>query len=316
MKKGRLLLVLLIILVICGSLYALTVTLNRQKTAEEEASSPVLTMVKSLSIEKITGFTLTNTKGSHVLKREASGWVYNNDSHFPINTDLVNTTLEALTSISAIEVLEKEGEDVSAYGLDKPQMTLSVTESTADDEQTTRFLIGNYNSFNGYYYMMMEGEEDIFIIDNKLVDLCGKEEKDFIHLDTLPENFASDKMTAITVKYQGAARTFTEENENFADLVKAAGELSLAQYKKYYFDKEGLIIPIEIVISYSDTVNSSAEGSSSVTSAVNYEYKITVSSRIEDGMVLFMVEDSNILYQMDSKKFMDLEKLIENWATM
>ena len=53
-----------------------------------------------------------------------------------------------------------------------------------------------------------------------------------------------------------------------------------------------------------------------MTSAVNYEYKITVSSRIEDGMVLFMVEDSNILYQMDSKKFMDLEKLIENWATM
>ncbi|MCI8332782.1 MAG: DUF4340 domain-containing protein [Clostridiales bacterium] len=310
MKKGGLLLALLLVLVVCISLYAFVVSMNRQQPDDEE-SAPVLTMVKSISVENITGFTLTNTNGSHALKRQQSGWVYNEDSHFPLNTDLVNTTLEALSSISAIEVLAREGEDVAAYGLDAPQMTVSVTESADDGEQTTRFLIGNYNSFNGYYYMMIEGGDDVFIIDNKLVDLCGKEEKDFVRLDTLPENLTADNITAITVNYQGEEHKFTEESENFADLAKAAGALSLAQYEKYYVDKENDPLPVEIVISYSDTVNSSAEGSSSVTSAVNYEYKITASDHVEDGMVFFTVEDSTILYRMESEKFIGLDFLFE-----
>ncbi|MCI8589673.1 MAG: DUF4340 domain-containing protein [Clostridiales bacterium] len=314
MKKGGLLLALLIILVVCASLYALTLSMNRQDAAEEE-SAPVLTVVKSIDIENITGFTLTNTKGTHIFERQQNGWVYNNDSHFPMNTDFVNTTLEALSSISAIEVLDREGEDLSAYGLVEPQMTLSITESVTDGKQITRFLIGNYNSFNGYYYMMVEGNEDIFIIDNKLVDLCGKEEKDLIQLDTLPENFAADKITAITVSYMETERTFTDESEGFTELVQAAGALSLAQYEKYYFDKKEFITPIEIVISYSDTVSSNAEGSSSVTSAVDYEYKITASSHAEDGKVLFTVEDSEILYRMDKEKFISLETLLANWDT-
>ena len=316
MKKGKLLLALAIVLLICISLYALTLLLNREP-AQQEQTDPTLTVVHSASVEDITAFTLTNTAAEHRFERQDAGWVYNDDTHFPLKADFVNTTLEALSTISAIQVIEYETDDLSAYGLDDPQMTLTL-EQSQPQAQTTRFLIGDYNSFNGYYYMTVEGVEDIFIIDSKLVDLCGSEEKDMIQKDSLPETFSADKITGFTVCYGQDELAIAQEDDLFETLTDAAGRLSLTDYEKYYLSEEdyaeyGFDQPIEVLIAYADTVTNEDDATTtSITSAVNYEYTLRFGSTVGES-IYFQVEDSDILYRIAAEDLMDLEMLIDKF---
>lgn len=304
MKKNvRLLLVLLCIMLVAIALWIAAVSLSKEDS-ESESEPATFTVVKSFDTESINEFSLCGTENENTFSKSDNEplWVYNGDSDFPLNSEFTDKALETISQISAVSVVEENAADLSKYGLDKPQMKLSVS----DQNGKTVFLIGDYNSFSGYNYMCVEGAGDVFQIDETLTELCSKEEKDFIKLDALPEKLSGDSITEVQISNGDKTRTVKDGDNGFEDIKSAVSALKLDNYADYYLSDDekteyGFDLPIKVFIKYSESVDSSDTSSSTVTSAVYYDYTLTLGAQ-KDGYRYFTVQDSNIVYRMEEKK--------------
>ena len=80
----------------------------------------------------------------------------------------VNTG-EVLATASAIEAEDyfSEYEALETYGLNAPQKSVTLTLS---DGSVKKLMIGNYNDIVGYYYMMVEGDSNLYLVDGTLLN--------------------------------------------------------------------------------------------------------------------------------------------------
>lgn len=290
------------VMLVAIALWIAAANLAKEPT-EDESTQETVTVIKSYDIENISSFTLKGTKTTSEFTRTDGGWVYNGDADFPLNSEFTDTALQSLSQISAVSLVEENAADLSRFGLSEPQMEVTVTDK---NEGTAKYLIGDYNSFGGYHYLCVEGVNDVFQVDTSLVDLCSKEERDFIKLDDLPDKLTADSVTEISVSSDGGEYTVGKDSENFDAAKEAAGKITLGEYADYHLsDSEkadyGLDNPTKITVKYSETVNSD-DSASTVTSAVYYDYTLYVGGE-SDGYLLFTVEDSNVVYKIKSDIF-------------
>lgn len=208
-QNQKTLLILAVILCIVGALCAILALSKGSGETTTETTGQTLTIIKETATEDISAFTLQRQSGTLTFEKGSDGWVYNGDENFPLSDDFVNSALTTLSCVDAVRVLEGGG-DVSSYGLDEPQMQVSMT--APDGEHT--YLIGDYNSFNGYHYMMAQGQSTVYLIDTGLVDLCTSAEADMIVLDTLPEDYAGGTVNTVTV----AGTEYTADYDGFEAL--------------------------------------------------------------------------------------------------
>ena len=230
-NKKTLLCVLAALILVCA---ALALAGREQQNREQEQGTPMIE-VHRVDADSITSFTLAGPDETSAFVREADGWVYNGDPLFPLDHDFVNTALETLSRIDAISLLSEDAEDLSPYGLDQPQM--QITMAGEDAEFSLR--IGNYNSFNGYYYMCEEGVNDVFLIDADLVDLCTATQSDMIRLDRLPDTYGGGEINTVTLTdSQGAQTVYTADSDGFDILSEQLSSLSLDDYADYFLAEE------------------------------------------------------------------------------
>ena len=306
-KNKKLLIALLCVMLLAIAMWIAAVSLTKEP-AEDESQGQTLTVIKSYDIEGISAFTLKGTERKNEFVHTEDGWIYNGDPDFPLNSEFTDTALQSLSQISAVSLVEENVEDLSRFGLSEPQMEVTVTDR---DGETDKFLIGDYNSFNGYHYLCVEGVNDVFQVDTSLVDLCSKEESDFIKLDTLPDKLTADSVTEITVSSGDTEYTIDTNSENFDEAKESVGKISLEEYADYHLSEKekadyGFDNPTEIKIRYSETVNSE-DSSSTITSAVYYDYTIYAGAE-KDGHRLITVEDSSIVYKVESDIFSEILK--------
>ena len=79
-------------------------------------------------------------------------WTYEEDPDFPLDESAVNTKMNCLTTLTVDRVLESP-EDLSEYGLDKPQQEVTVLKT---DGTTFTLYIGNQNSSNNDFYVKVD----------------------------------------------------------------------------------------------------------------------------------------------------------------
>ena len=77
--------------------------------------------------------------------------------------------LEKLNGVIALETLDSY-DSLSDYGFDKPQNTITVTVG----DKTTTFYIGDYNDMVSEYYLKMEGDDAVYLVDSTLKDTFSK----------------------------------------------------------------------------------------------------------------------------------------------
>lgn len=298
-KNQKTLIALFCVMLVAIALWIAAANLAKEPT-EDESTQETMTVIKGYDIESISSFTLKGTKTTSEFTRTDSGWVYNGDADFPLNAEFTDTALQTLSQISAVSLVEENAADLSRFGLSEPQMEVTVTDK---EEGTAKYLIGDYNSFGGYHYLCVEGINDVFQVDTALVDLCSKEERDFIKLDSLPEKLTSDSISEVYVSSDGGEYTIDKDSENFDAVKEAVGKITLGEYADYHLtDGEkadyGLDNPTKITVKYSETVDSD-DDASTVTSAVYYDYSLYVGGEA-DGYRLFTVADSDIVYKVKS----------------
>ncbi len=119
--------------------------------------------VFSIDADKLKSIDISNSSGDYTLNIDGQKVTvkgYENRPHDSTETDGV---IETCRKLYAYDVIEKETSDFGIYGLDKPQMTATVS---SDDEIYTVY-IGDMMPNNDSYYVSIGNEKTVYAVNQE-----------------------------------------------------------------------------------------------------------------------------------------------------
>lgn len=135
---------------------------QEEKEADESANS-IVTVI-NYDYEDITAFSYLYEDVTYSYTKDGDTWVYDGDTTLDMDESEVKSLLYYARIVSADEMLT-EYEDLSNYGFDKPQNTITLTVSGEE----VILQIGDYNDMVGLYYLIVEGDSNLYMIDSSLI---------------------------------------------------------------------------------------------------------------------------------------------------
>ncbi|WP_342755891.1 DUF4340 domain-containing protein [Kineothrix sedimenti] len=177
MKKQKIqLTVILILLIATAAAYAGVKYYNNNHTEEEETASYTITQDDASSVKELS---LTNDNGELSFTKEGDVWYENSDKTVSIDAGALENIIEEAVSVTSEDVIENV-EDMSQYGLDNPEIT--VTYTTENGNITLE--IGDYNSAVSKYYVCVKGENMVYTMDSTARDSFTKSLDDLKTVET------------------------------------------------------------------------------------------------------------------------------------
>ncbi len=116
---------------------------------EDEAAS-----IFTADAEKVRSIEFLIDKQEVVFKKENDTWVKQDEEEFPVAQDVLTNAVGVFADFTSDRVLE-DVEDLSEYGLDTPQNTITVT---MDDNSTMVIRVGMENEISSQYYVSKDDD--------------------------------------------------------------------------------------------------------------------------------------------------------------
>ena len=174
-KKRRLCLcAAALLLAALAVIYALVLRadFNGQDTSEEEEELTVLAIER----EDIRSAQIENSAGTLAFSYDGEAWSSADDPDFPLDQDAVSALFNRLNPLSAVRDLGEMGEeDLGAYGLEAPAVTISLT---LEDGEELSVYLGNEASDGNLYFMTSESSH-VYTGDSYLATAFACELSDF-----------------------------------------------------------------------------------------------------------------------------------------
>lgn len=215
-KKGKGLLFAVLILIVLLVLY-FVIDLQQKKSDQEaeteeteESSLPV-----SVTEDEISKVTVKNGDVTMTYVKSDDTWTYQEDPDFPLDESAVNTKMNRLTTLSVDRVLESP-EDLSEYGLDKPQQEVTVLKT---DGTTFTLYIGNQNSSNNDFYVKVDDGADVYTMPSSSVNAFDMQPYDVAKADSFP-TLESTNIRNIKVEKEDGTVEFSSDESGTSWTVK------------------------------------------------------------------------------------------------
>ena len=142
--------------------FGLNVYNDAQAKKEEEEQTIVVT---DFDYEDVVAFSYDYNDETYSFTKSGDVWSYDADAEFDVDESLVESMLAIAGSLLGEEMIT-EYEAVDTYGFDEPQKTVSLTMS---DGSTVTIQAGDYNNMVGSYYLMVEGDGNLYLVDSTLL---------------------------------------------------------------------------------------------------------------------------------------------------
>jgi len=117
------------------------------------------------------------------------------DTFFGYNTSKFRSMMYTFTSLTATALVEEDPEDLSIYGLDEPQFTITITFK--DDSRIT-LLVGAMTPVQKNYYVMTEEDRIVYTVGNYLGELLMRRPFEFRNIASFPTYEEDDIYTNIS----------------------------------------------------------------------------------------------------------------------
>ena len=187
-KRIRQLVVLLVLLLAAAA--ALIILKEKEKTtpdeaAEEEETYPVI-QIDSAQVKEIGIISGEETVN---LIQEGEEWKNRADGteasgEIAIDSSLVEDFLAKASSVTASEKIEN-ATDLSQYGLENPSVNITLQW----DDNMYILKLGDYNSIIGSYYLSINEETTVYMVDSSVYYGLNKTLEDFekIEVEEAPQ---------------------------------------------------------------------------------------------------------------------------------
>lgn len=191
MKRSKKLLILLAVLVVCVGAYL--VASHFLGGNESEDGSIALSDIDEETLREIKW--IYDGEEVALISDDGKEWKYKDDGDFPLDSEKAASMASCVCSINAVKKVADAVEDKAKYGLDEPEIKLTVT---AGDE-TNEYLIGDCNEATGYYYFTRSDDEALYYVDTSLHSTFAVKLLDIVKFEYMPEINTTD-VTSFTVK--------------------------------------------------------------------------------------------------------------------
>lgn len=166
MKKGlKLTILLLVVVLLAGGYVAAKILFKDADDADADDADAVA--IGAVQQDEIAGIQYNFGEEVITLKREGDKWFLEDDPEFPVEQAYPDAMAADAAGLQARRLVSSNADDFAEYGLDNPTTAYVFTKT--DGEQVT-FLIGNYNSYGGTYYLNVAGTTEIYLIEGSFLD--------------------------------------------------------------------------------------------------------------------------------------------------
>lgn len=212
-KKTKGIIALSSAVVVLGAVVTVLLVTSPEEESEEDlyantsdSSAKTTKLLYDKDPNKITTLTVTNENGGYTVEKYADDfWTIPDISGFPLDYDTVNSSVDAIATVTAQTVIEGK-DDLEAYGLDNPAVTVSAKSDDNSFEKT--MYIGSVTPKGDCYYVKFEGESDIYTIKTSDISIFENKEYDFInHViyddvtdDDTEDDYDPKKINSMTIK--------------------------------------------------------------------------------------------------------------------
>lgn len=198
MKAYRnLIIIILVVLILGGGLYAVTKFEPKSEDAVQ-TELPTTVTVFETEKDKITSLYIVNPEESYTLAKKNGVWCVLEDASVVLDQSRVESLLYECANIAGQKLVNENAEDLSQYGLDHPERTVTIKLS---DGTNVKVLIGNAAFENSVSYLMVEGEGKVYTKStsgcNTLTGLLSA------LLDTEIYNMDTNNIGGVTIRRSG-----------------------------------------------------------------------------------------------------------------
>ena len=190
--------------------------------------------------DSVTRIAINTSKANIVLAKADTGWTFENRASFAVDATAVQTYLSTLEGMRAEDFVEQPLLDLSAFGLDPAQLTVSLHL----EEDTKRTLsVGGEKSVDAgttQRYLKRDDGETLYLVRTGLLKDLSKSVTDF--RDKAVVSIPEGKITQVVVTREGREGfTLSQGEENAWEIDrKSEGTLKTATLSQFVADLRGL----------------------------------------------------------------------------
>ncbi len=199
---------------------------NESSTSESAASSEADESVKIIdsSADEIKSVKISNKSGEFTVEKPASGktsWDIKELKGLNQSTSMKSTMADNAAQLEAKKLVDDNAEDLTKYGLDKPEATFTITFS---DNSTKTICVGNnLPESSKYRYVMEKGIKKVYsVLDTRMQYFTDSKES---YLDTTlivkPDEEGGYGKLTITRDNLDYDMTFVQDSDNTNDMMSA-----------------------------------------------------------------------------------------------
>lgn len=320
MNKGKKLGVLLgVFVAVC----VITVAVSRYEEKKEDIRVSGETVL-SIDPDTVTAISWETDSGTLSFHREET-WKYDGDEEFPVDEDKINERLAPFKDFNAAFTIENAN-DISLYGLDTPECTISITTSAKEYTIT----LGDYSKMDAQRYISF-GDGNVYLAASDPTDMFSTELPRMIKNDTTPNLTKVDSIRfygneRYNISYSEDGDSICADDVYFADgkpldtdkvnrYLRTISSLALSNYATYTatdsnLDFYGLAEPtLTFNLQYAN--DDGSEESFTLSIGQNQsELEVARKNNEDESSVqaYARVGDSSIIYELDADSFQALCK--------
>lgn len=159
----------------------LGIDIYNEKQAEKEETEKIY--LTDFDSQDISAFSYSYNGTQYSYTKTEDEWAYDGDTSIDMDESAIETLLVDVEMLQAADAIT-EYESLDTYGLDEPSQTISFTFT---DETVFTIKIGDYNDMVGYYYMMIEGNDTLYMGDSTLLDIFEVSYEDLVYVEETTE---------------------------------------------------------------------------------------------------------------------------------
>ncbi len=176
MKKDTKIIILLAVLLVCVAAYKLTGYYN-----DKQEKTPTIDFV-TINQDDIREITWNYGGIEYTINNETGVWHWTGDEDFPVDEDKANNLAQKFADITATREFSED--DLSEYGVEESEIKITATLS---DGESYKFTIGNKNEVTNENYVMLDGNDNIYMVESSFASAFEKTIDDLLKMEDIPQ---------------------------------------------------------------------------------------------------------------------------------
>lgn len=188
---------------------------NKRKAEEEKQGSKDTPKILAIPEDQLAQLEIKRADGKNTTLKKTDKWQITAPEAMGADQDAINSIATTIAGLTADAIVDEKPADLATYGLNSPQVVLTVTKK---DGKSTTLKVGDEMATGSGYYAMIDGDPKLYTIASYNKTSIDKTTVDL--RDKRLVAFDPDKLTRVELTAKGGSVEFGKNAQNEWQIVR------------------------------------------------------------------------------------------------